>query len=137
MGQWGATPGPAGGEGTGHECHFRAPSSEASGVSPFLHHLEGVQSKLLGRGRPGLSNKYRRPQSRGRAEGKSSANPGPHARLGPSWKDIPWQEGQCWQLHTASWSPEAASDPTEVPGKGPTALLPGRRMAPLLDPSVV
>lgn len=31
----GATSGPAGGKGTGHECQFRAPSSEASGVRPF------------------------------------------------------------------------------------------------------
>lgn len=45
-------------------------------VGPFLHCLEGVQSKLLMRGWPGLGNKYMGPQSRGRAEGKSSASPG-------------------------------------------------------------
>lgn len=31
----GTTSDPARGKGTGHECQFRAPSSEASGVLPF------------------------------------------------------------------------------------------------------
>lgn len=35
-------------------CRFRASSSETSQVSSFLHHLEGVQSKLLEAGHPGL-----------------------------------------------------------------------------------
>lgn len=57
-GQWGAAPGPAGGWGPGPKCQFRALSSEASGVSPFFHHLKGVQSKCPVRGQPGLRNKY-------------------------------------------------------------------------------
>ena len=52
---------------------------------------------------------------------KGRAVPGPHTPLlGPSWKDISWQEEAVGWLHTASWSPEVASDPAEVPDGPPS-----------------
>lgn len=123
VGAQGATPGPADGEGTWHERHFRVPSSEASGVSPSLHHLEGVQSKLLGRAWPGLRNKYRGPQSRGRAEGKSSTSPGPHT-LPSSVLHGRMYHGRRGSSGSSTQPPGVLRclDLTEVPGRGLAAL---------------
>ena len=54
-------PGSWGGDGA--QVLLQGPISRGPGASPFLRHLEGVESELPERGRRGLRNKLRDPRA--------------------------------------------------------------------------